>query len=343
MKTIDFDYTLPKELVAQFPPKERDQSRLMILNRAENKIEHGVFNQIVEYLRPSDGLVINQTKVFPARLIGQKKYGKVKVEVMLLRQRTSDTWEALIRPGRKGKLGEQIIFNNGGLCGEIKEELALGKRLVKFGFEGDFFEILNRLGRVPLPPYIKREPEKEDEDRYQTVYAKDTGAVAAPTAGLHFSSDLLDRIGDMGVKIIPITLHVGLDSFRPIREEDYREHKLESEYFHFEPSSADDINEIKSKGGRIIAVGTTTTRCLETVSDSSGRVCPQNGRTDKFIYPSYQFKVVDALITNFHLPKSTLLLLVSAFAGREFILRAYQEAMKQKYRFYSYGDAMFIF
>ncbi|MCJ7508183.1 MAG: tRNA preQ1(34) S-adenosylmethionine ribosyltransferase-isomerase QueA [candidate division Zixibacteria bacterium] len=342
MKTIDFDYTLPKELVAQFPSKERDQSRLMILNRVEKKVEHKIFNQIVEYLKPSDGLVINQTKVFPARLRGQKKNSKVKVEVMLLRQSTPDSWEALIRPGRKGKLGEQIVFDNNGLCCEIEEELALGKRLVKFNFEGDFFEILNRLGRIPLPPYIKREPEKEDKDRYQTIYAKDRGAVAAPTAGLHFTSDLLDKIRDMGVKIIPITLHVGLDSFRPIREEDYRQHKLESEYFHLEPSSADNINEIKSKGGRIIAVGTTTTRCLETVSDSSGRVYPQNGWTDKFIYPPYEFKVVDALITNFHLPKSTLLLLVSAFTGREFILQAYDEAIKQKYRFYSYGDAMFI-
>ncbi|HEX9916737.1 MAG TPA: tRNA preQ1(34) S-adenosylmethionine ribosyltransferase-isomerase QueA [candidate division Zixibacteria bacterium] len=343
MKTIDFDYNLPKELVAQFPSKERDQSRLMILNRAEKKVEHKVFNQIVDYLQPLDGLVINQTKVFPARLMGQEKNSKVKVEVMLLKQSTPDSWEALVRPGRKGKLGEQIIFGNDGLCCEIEEELTLGKRLVKFNFEGDFVEILNRLGRVPLPPYIKREPEKEDEDRYQTVYAKDRGAVAAPTAGLHFTSDLLDKIRDMGVKIIPITLHVGLDSFRPIREEDYRKHRLESEYFHLEPSSADDINEIKSKAGRIIAVGTTTTRCLETVSDSSGRVYAQNGWTDKFIYPPYEFKVVDALITNFHLPKSTLLLLVSAFAGREFILRVYQEAMKQKYRFYSYGDAMFIF
>jgi S-adenosylmethionine:tRNA ribosyltransferase-isomerase len=342
MKTIDFDYDLPKELIAQFPSEQRDQCRLMILERTE-KIEHKIFNQIMDYLKSSDGLVINQTKVFPARLIGQKKDGKVKIEVMLLRHRTADTWDALIRPGRKGRLGSEVIFDGDELSCEIGERLPFGKRLVKFNFEGDFFEILNRLGRVPLPPYIKREPKEEDKVEYQTVYAKEKGAVAAPTAGLHFTLDLLDRIKDMGIKIIPITLHVGLDSFRPIREEDYKEHRLESEYFQIEPSSSDAINEVKSKGGRIIAVGTTTTRCLETASDSSGKVYPQSGWAEKFIYPPYQFKVVDALITNFHLPKSTLLLLVSAFAGREFILQAYKEAIKHKYRFYSYGDAMFIY
>lgn len=342
MKTIDFDYQLPKELIAQFPTKQRDQSRLMVLDRSHRRIQHTTFSKIVDYLGPSDALVINQTKVFPARLFGQKKDTKVKVEVMLLKQLTANSWEALIRPGRKGRVGNFITFNGDSLSCKIAQELPLGKRLVEFEFEGDFFKLLEKIGKVPLPPYIRREPQKDDESRYQTIYAKERGAIAAPTAGLHFTSDLLEKIRESKVKIIPITLHVGWDSFRPIREENFREHRLESEYYEIQPSSAEMINQVKNAGGRIIAVGTTTTRCLESASDSDGRISAQEEWTNKFIYPPYEFKIVDGLITNFHLPKSTLLLLVSVFAGKDFVLEAYQEAIKEKYRFYSYGDAMFI-
>ena len=343
MKTIDFDYQLPRELIAQFPAKQRDQSRLMVLDRSNRRIQHTAFSRIVDYLEPSDALVINQTKVFPARLFGQKRDTKVPVEIMLLRQLTSNSWEALIRPGRKGRTGDFVSFKGNGVCCKIAEELPLGKKRVEFDFEGDFSGVLERVGEVPLPPYIRRKPRKEDKERYQTVYAKDQGAVAAPTAGLHFTLESLEKIRKLGARVIPITLHVGWDSFRPIREEDFRQHQLESEYYQIQPSSAEAINQVKNAGGRIVAVGTTTTRCLESVSDSNGRVSAQTGWTDRFIYPPYEFKLVDSLVTNFHLPKSTLLLLVSAFAGRDFILEAYREAIEKEYRFYSYGDAMFIY
>ncbi len=342
MKTTDFDYQLPKELIAQSPSEQREACRLMVLERIKEKVEHTVFREIPKYLAPSDCLVINQTRVFPARLIGERAAHEGIVEVLLLRQRTSSSWEALIRPGKYARVGEKLLFGGDGLSCRIVEKLPLGKMGLEFDFDGDFFEVLERLGRTPLPPYIKREPEEEDRERYQTVYAKDRGAVAAPTAGLHFSLDLLENLTQLGVRIVPITLHVGRDSFRPIRLDDPRDHRLESEYYAIEPGSADAINDARKRKCRVIAVGTTTVRCLETASEPGGVLRAQSGWTKEFIYPPYRFKIVDALITNFHLPKSTLLLLVSAFAGREFILQAYQEAIKERYRFYSYGDAMFI-
>jgi S-adenosylmethionine:tRNA ribosyltransferase-isomerase len=346
----DFDYPLPKDLIAYYPAEKRDHSRLLVLDRKTKALEHKYFYQIIDYLQEGDGLVINQTKVFSARIFGINEGNQAKVEVLFLKSLGNDIWEVLIKPGKKVPSGSVISFNRGNLHCQILERTEGGSWLAKLMFDGDLFEILERLGKIPLPPYIRREPEPQDRDRYQTIYAKERGAVAAPTAGLHFTGKLFKEIEEKGIERIPITLHVGWDSFRPIRVDDPEDHKLESEYFKIDQSSADRINQIKEDGKRVVAVGTTTVRALETAVEDqpraddskSHRIQPKCGWTKKYIYPPYKFKVVDSLITNFHLPRSTLLLLVSAFATKELILKAYQEAIKQGYRFYSYGDAMLI-
>ena len=346
----DFDYPLPKELIAYYPADKRDHSRLLVLERKTGILEHKYFYQIVDYLKAGDGLVINQTKVFPARIFGINENNQAKVEVLFLKNLKNSIWEVLVKPGKKVPSGSVISFNRSDLRCQILERTEGGSWLAKLMFDGDLFEILERLGKIPLPPYIRREPEPQDKDRYQTIYAKEKGAVAAPTAGLHFTEKLFKEIERKGIHKIPITLHVGWDSFRPIRVDDPKDHKLESEYFEIDRSSADRINQIKEDGKRIVAVGTTTVRALETgVEDPSWaddskphRIQAKSGWTKKFIYPPYKFKVVDSLITNFHLPRSTLLLLVSAFATKELILKAYMEAIEERYRFYSYGDVMLI-
>ncbi len=340
----DFDYPLPKDLIAQYPAERRDQSRLLVLDRRSRKMEHKLFYQVIDYLEKDDGLVINQTRVFPARIFGVNQKNGRKIEVFFLKRLDGKLWEVLVKPYKKVPEGSLISFEQDGLTCEILERTQSGSRLAKVNSHGDFFEILERIGKVPLPPYIKRDPEAEDKTTYQTIYAKETGAVAAPTAGLHFTQELLERIQGKGVHKIAITLHVGWDSFRPVRVDDPKDHTLASEYFEIDPSTAERINQIKKSKKKIVAVGTTTVRALETVADSGeGRkIKAQSGWTKKFIYPPYQFKIVDSMITNFHLPRSTLLLLVSAFASKELILDAYREAIRQKYRFYSYGDAMLI-
>ncbi|KPL03358.1 MAG: S-adenosylmethionine:tRNA ribosyltransferase-isomerase [candidate division Zixibacteria bacterium SM1_73] len=340
----DFDYPLPKDLIAYYPAEKRDHSRLLVLDRKTQALEHKYFYQIIDHLQEGDGLVINQTKVFPARIFGTNEGNQAKVEVLFLKNLKESIWEVLVKPGKKVLSGSVISFNQGDLQCQILEKTESGSRLAKLMFDGDLFEVLERIGKIPLPPYIRREPEPLDKDRYQTLFAKEKGAVAAPTAGLHFTEDLLKKIESKGIHRIPITLHVGWDSFRPVRVDDPKDHKLESEYFKIDQSSADRINQIKEGGKRIVAVGTTTVRALETAMRDSEphRIQAESGWTKKFIYPPYKFKVVDCLITNFHLPRSTLLLLVSAFATKEIILKAYQEAIKERYRFYSYGDAMLI-
>ena len=340
----DFDYPLPKDLIAYYPTDRRDHCRLLVLDRKNGKLEHKLFYQVIDYLAEGDGLVINQTKVFPARVLGINQQNQKKIEIFFLKKLENNLWEVLIRPTKKNPVGSVISLGQNSLSAKIGERTPSGSFLAQVDYSDDFFEILERIGKVPLPPYIKREPEPEDKNAYQTIYAKETGAVAAPTAGLHFTEDLLEKIKDKGIHIIPITLHVGWDSFRPVRVEDPTQHKLESEYFEITPESAEKINRIKKSGRKIVAVGTTTVRALETAANdvNNGGITSQSGWTKKYIYPPYVFKVVDVLITNFHLPRSTLLLLVSAFASQEKILEAYQEAVKQKYRFYSYGDAMLI-
>lgn len=339
-----FDYSLPKNLIAYYPAEKRDCSRLLVLDRKTGTLEHKYFYQIVDYLQEGDGLIINQTKVFPARIFGINENNQAKVEILFLKSLENRVWEVLVKPAKKVPSGSVISFNQGDLRCQILERTESGSRLAKLLFHGDLFEILKRHGKIPLPPYIRRDPEPQDKNRYQTVFAKEKGAVAAPTAGLHFTSELLKEIEGKGIEIIPITLHVGWGSFRPIRVDDPKDHKLATEYFRIDQSSAISINRIKENGKRIVAVGTTTVRALETAADKSEphRIQATSGWTKKFIYPPYKFKVVDGLITNFHLPRSTLLLLVSAFATKELILRAYQEAIKEGYRFYSYGDAMLI-
>jgi S-adenosylmethionine:tRNA ribosyltransferase-isomerase len=340
----DFDYPLPRELIAFHPVKKRDHSRLLVLDRKSGKMEHKLFYQMIDYLEKGDGLVINQTRVFPARVFGRNNKKSGKVEVLFLKRLDDELWEVLLKPSRRAPVDSMITFEEDGLTCEIKERTESGSWLAKINFPGDFFEVLERIGKVPLPPYIKREPEPDDKENYQTVYAKETGAVAAPTAGLHFTKDLVKKIENKGVEKIAITLHVGWDSFRPVRVDDPQDHTLASEYFKIDASVAERINRIRENGKRIVAVGTTTVRALETAAgnEEEGRIKPQSGWTSKFIYPPYKLKMVDMLITNFHLPRSTLLLLVSAFASRELILKAYQEAIERKYRFYSYGDAMLI-
>jgi len=337
IRAEDFDYALPPDRIAQHPVEPRDHARLMVLHRDSGKLEHRRFYEVVDYLRRGDVLVINETRVFPARLVGKRPSGG-KVELLLVRPLGRDTWEALAKPGRKVRPGERLLFGEGKLTGEVVERTEDGKRVVRFS--GDI-ETLRNLGQVPLPPYIRRSPIPEDRERYQTVYARVEGSVAAPTAGLHFTEELLERLREKGVEVVPIVLHVGPGTFRPVRGE-VSEHRMEAEYYEVSPRAAEVVNLAREKGGRVVAVGTTSVRTLETVADEEGRVRPGSGWTELFIYPPYRFRVVDALITNFHLPRSTLLMLVAAFAGRERVLEAYMEAVRLGYRFYSYGDAMLI-
>lgn len=351
MKTSDFYYDLPKELIAQDPLADRTGSRLMVLHRDTGKTEHKHFYEIIDYLNPGDCLVINDTKVIPARLIGERLHrtdGPVKepdvpgakVEVLLLKRLSDSRWETLVKPGKRCRVGDRVSFGNGKLLCEIKEVLPDGNRIVEFIFDGIFEEILDALGQMPLPPYITHE--LKDRNRYQTVYAKYDGSAAAPTAGLHFTKELLDRIAEKGVSIAHVTLHVGLGTFRPVKEENILDHQMHTEWYRVLPEDAEKMNEAKRSGHRVIAVGTTSCRTLETVADENGVMKAASGETGIFIYPGYRFKEVDALITNFHLPESTLIMLVSAFADREKVLKAYEEAVSMKYRFFSFGDAMFL-
>lgn len=340
MDVKDFYYELPQELIAQDPLPDRASSRLMVLDKNTGEVEHRVFRDILDYLRPGDCLVINNTKVIPARLYGVKEGTQAKIEVLLLKRKENDVWETLVKPGKKCKPGTRIIFGDGLLMGEIIDIVEEGNRLIQFRYEGIFEEILDQLGQMPLPPYITHQ--LSDKNRYQTVYAKYDGSAAAPTAGLHFTPELLEQVRDMGVTIAEVTLHVGLGTFRPVKETDVLKHHMHSEFYRIEQSEADKINRAKRGGHRVIAVGTTSTRTLEAASDEQGFLRETSGWTEIFIYPGYQFKVIDALITNFHLPESTLVMLVSALAGREHVLAAYETAVKERYRFFSFGDAMFI-
>lgn len=340
MKTSDFYYDLPEELIAQDPLEDRSSSRLMTVDKETGKIGHHVFSEIIDYLNEGDCLVINDTKVIPARLIGAKEETGAKIEVLLLKRGADDVWETLVKPGRKAKPGTRISFGDGLLVGEVVDIVDEGNRLIHFEYEGIFEEILDQLGQMPLPPYITHQ--LQDKNRYQTVYAKYDGSAAAPTAGLHFTPELLQQVRDMGVEIAEVTLHVGLGTFRPVKESDVLKHHMHSEFYKIEQSEADKINKAKKEGHRVIAVGTTSTRTLEAAADENGFLTEKSGWTEIFIYPGYQFKVIDALITNFHLPESTLVMLVSALAGREHVLAAYETAVEEKYRFFSFGDAMFI-
>ena len=341
MKLGDYDYDLPDSLIAQFPLRQRDQSRLMVIDRQKREVRHAQFSQINAFLPPGALLVVNDTKVIPARLIGRKVPTGAKIEVLLLRQKRLNVWEALVKPGRRVERGTRVVFGDGTLTGRILGRSKDGLYTVRFRCDGDFQEILGRVGRVPLPPYIKREPTATDGEQYQCVYAAKAGAVAAPTAGLHFTSALLDQFREGGGVTAEVTLHVGLGTFQPVKVEDIETHQMHAEYFEISEAAADKVNAAKQRGQKVVAVGTTSVRVLEAVASARG-VRPASGYTDIFIFPGYQFGLVDALITNFHLPRSTLLMLVSAFAGRRLIRRAYQEAIAQKYRFYSYGDAMLI-
>ena len=339
MNVSEFNYNLPEELIAQTPLEKRDESRLMVLNRKGKTIEHKTFKDIIDYLQPGDCLVRNNTKVLPARIYGNKETG-AKVEFLLLNNIEGDKWECIVRPGNKLHVGTKVVFGKGKLVAEILDIMPGGTRKVKFEYEGIFNEILDEIGLMPLPPYIHEE--LKENDRYQTVYAKYNGSAAAPTAGLHFTPELLKKIEEKGVKIANVTLHVGIGTFRPVKEEKVENHEMHSEHYYIKKEDAEIINETKKNGGRIIAVGTTSCRVIETVADENGMVCETEGDTKIFIYPGYKFKCLDALITNFHLPQSTLLMLVSSLAGKEYIMKAYEEAVKQKYRFFSFGDAMFI-
>ena len=340
MKLEEFDYNLPEELIAQVPIAKRDESRLMVLHRESKKVEHKTFKDIIDYLRPGDCLVRNNTKVIPARLYGKKETG-ANVEFVLLNQIEGDIWESIVRPGNKLKPGTKVEFGDGLLKATILDIMDGGTRKVEFEYEGIFNEILDEIGLMPLPPYIHES--LKEKDRYQTVYAKYNGSAAAPTAGLHFTPELLKRIEEKGIKIANVTLHVGIGTFRPVKEENIEEHKMHTEHFYIKQEDVEKINENKKAGGRVIAVGTTSCRVLETIAlEETGLVEATEGDTGIYIYPGYKFKCIDGLITNFHLPKSTLLMLVSALAGREFVLDAYNEAVKEKYRFFSFGDAMLI-
>lgn len=340
MKTSDFYFELPQELIAQDPLEDRSASRLLALDRKSGRVKHGQFVDLKGYLRSGDCLVINDTKVIPARLYGKKTDTGASVELLLLKRREHDVWETLVKPGRKAKPGCRLSFGDGLLTGEIVDVVDEGNRLIRFTYEGIFEEILDQLGEMPLPPYITHK--LEDKNRYQTVYAKWEGSAAAPTAGLHFTSRMLEEIRRMGVEIAHVTLHVGLGTFRPVKVENVDEHHMHSEYYQIEEEQAQLINKTRKAGGRIIAVGTTSCRTLESAADSQGVIRAGGGWTDIFIYPGYDFRVIDGLITNFHLPESTLLMLVSAFAGREHVLAAYEEAVQEQYRFFSFGDAMYI-
>lgn len=340
MKRQDFSFELPQELIAQDPLKDRSSSRLLVLDKETGKVSHHVFREIVDYLNPGDCLVINDTKVIPARLIGSKVGTDAKIEILLLKRKSDQVWETLVKPGKKAKPGTKISFGEGLLVGEVIDIVEEGNRLVKFSYEGIFEEILDQLGQMPLPPYITHQ--LEDKNRYQTVYAKNSGSAAAPTAGLHFTPELLEQIRKKGVDVASVTLHVGLGTFRPVKAENILDHHMHSEFYCIDEEAAQKINRTKENGGRIICVGTTSCRTVESAADESGRLQAGSGWTDIFIYPGYHFKILDCLITNFHLPESTLLMLVSALAGRENILAAYKEAVEEKYRFFSFGDAMFI-
>ena len=340
MKTSDFYYDLPKELIAQDPLEDRSSSRLMILDKNTGSFSHHVFSEIIDYLNPGDTLVINNTKVIPARLFGHKKDTGAVIELLLLKRRENDVWETLVKPGKKARTGAVIDFGDGMLTGEIIGMAEEGNRLIKFTYEGIFEEILDKLGTMPLPPYITHQ--LKDQSRYQTVYAKYEGSAAAPTAGLHFTKELLQKIKEKGIVIANVTLHVGLGTFRPVKVDDVTKHHMHSEYFMIEQSEADKINSAHANGKRVICVGTTSCRTVESAADENGIVRAMTGNTDIFIYPGYKFKVLDCLITNFHLPESTLLMLVSALAGKDHVMKAYEEAIKERYRFFSFGDAMFI-
>ena len=340
MKTSDFFYELPEELIAQDPLEDRTASRLLVLDRKTDKLEHKIFSDVIDYLNPGDCLVINNTRVIPARLIGEKEGTGGKVEILLLKRRKNDIWESLVKPGKKLRPGARVTFGDGRLKAEILEIAEEGNRLVKFYYEGIFEEILDSLGEMPLPPYITHK--LEDKEMYQTVYAKFDGSAAAPTAGLHFTTELLEKIKHKGVRIASITLHVGLGTFRPVKVEDVNNHHMHTEWYEVNKEAADIINETKKNGGRVICVGTTSCRTIESVADENGLMSAKTGETDIFIYPGYKFKVMDGLITNFHLPESTLVMLVSAFAGKERVLSAYETAVKERYRFFSFGDAMIL-
>lgn len=340
MRTADFYYDLPEELIAQDPLLDRSSSRLMHLDKKTGEIQHTDFKHIVNYLKPGDCLVINDTRVIPARLYGSKVGTDAGIEILLLKRKENNIWETLVKPGKKAKPGTKISFGDGLLIGEVLDIVEEGNRLIQFTYDGIFEEILDQLGEMPLPPYITHK--LQDKERYQTVYAKNEGSAAAPTAGLHFTKVLLQQIQDMGVKIAHVTLHVGLGTFRPVKVDDVENHHMHSEFYVVEEDQAKLINDTKKNGGRVISVGTTSCRTLESATDENGILQAKSGWTEIFIYPGYKFKMIDALITNFHLPESTLLMLVSALAGKEHIMKAYEEAVKERYRFFSFGDAMLI-
>lgn len=340
MKKEDFNYELPEELIAQDPLEDRSGSRLLLLQKETGVVEHHIFREIVNYLEPGDCMVINDTKVIPARLIGAKVGTDAKIEVLLLKRKENDIWETLVKPGKKAKVGTKISFGNGLLVGEVMDVVEEGNRLIQFTYEGIFEEILDQLGQMPLPPYITRQ--LEDQNRYQTVYATHSGSAAAPTAGLHFTPELLNEIQEKGVEIARVTLHVGLGTFRPVKVDNILEHHMHSEFYEISEEAAEKINKAKTDGKRVIAVGTTSCRTIEAAADEKGFLRATSGWTEIFIYPGYTFKVLDCLITNFHLPESTLMMLVSALAGRDHVMEAYAEAVKEQYRFFSFGDAMFI-
>ncbi|MFV0464932.1 MAG: tRNA preQ1(34) S-adenosylmethionine ribosyltransferase-isomerase QueA [Lachnospiraceae bacterium] len=340
MELSDFYYDLPEELIAQDPLEDRSSSRLMVLGAKSGQIEHKHFKDITSFLRKGDCIVLNNTKVIPARLFGQRMDTGGAIELLLLRRTENDIWETLVKPGKKAKIGSKITFGDGRLTCEVINVLEEGNRLIKFYYDGIFEEILDELGQVPLPPYITHS--LADKNRYQTVYAKYEGSAAAPTAGLHFTAELLKKIREQGIEIVEITLHVGLGTFRPVKEKDILNHHMHSEFFQITRETAETVNRVKENGGRVIAVGTTSTRTMESAADSNGKLMEKSGWTDIFIYPGYEFKIIDGLITNFHLPESTLVMLVSALADRESVLSAYQVAVDEKYRFFSFGDAMLI-
>lgn len=341
LKKSDFYFELPEELIAQDPLRDRASSRLLVLEKETGKTEHHVFRDILQYLAPGDCLVLNNTKVIPARLLGTKEETGAAVEVLLLKRKEKDVWETLVKPGKKMRPGARISFGRGLLKAEVLDVVEEGNRLVRFTYDGIFEEVLDKLGEMPLPPYITHK--LQDKNRYQTVYAKYEGSAAAPTAGLHFTEELLREIEKKGVEIAYVTLHVGLGTFRPVKEENVLEHHMHSEYYEISQEAADKINAAKQRGGRVICVGTTSARTLESAADESGYLKACSGNTGIFIYPGYRFKILDCLLTNFHLPESTLIMLVSALAGREQVLAAYREAVKERYRFFSFGDAMFIY
>lgn len=340
MKRQDFYYELPEELIAQDPLEDRSSSRLLVLDKESGAVSHHVFKDVIDYLNEGDCLVINDTKVLPARLIGAKVGTDAKIEVLLLKRKENNIWETLVKPGKKAKIGTKISFGDGLLMGEVVDIVEEGNRLIQFTYEGIFEEILDRLGQMPLPPYITHH--LEDKNRYQTVYAEHTGSAAAPTAGLHFTPELLEKIEKKGVDIARVTLHVGLGTFRPVKVDEITDHHMHSEFFQIEEEAATKINRAKDAGKKVICVGTTSCRTVESAADETGHLKACSGWTEIFIYPGYHFKMIDGLITNFHLPESTLLMLVSALAGKENIMHAYEEAVKERYRFFSFGDAMFM-